>query len=138
MSPHGIRPSIALWVAGAASVLISGLAAQGPGGPRPRDRVNGHDAAPSEVIVKYKTPKSAGERAAVNAMVDAEQDDDLGGGDGRIRHVKSRRFDAATLVAYFRGAHVFLCRDRVEQRRRKRTVERDQPANAVTVPIATM
>ncbi len=100
------RYALVLFVIGAAAwVLTGGLFAQGRGQRGAgHDRVNGHEAAAGEVIVKYRNPKNAAERAQVDAIVDAEQDDELGDSSGRVRHIKSRRFDAATLVAYFNGA----------------------------------
>ena len=100
------RYSLVLFVVGAAAWLLTGgLFAQGRGQRGAgHDRVNGREAAAGEVIVKYRNSKNAAERAQINAIVDAEQDDDLGDSNGRLRHIKSRRFDAATLVAYFNGA----------------------------------
>src|SRR5687767_3286854 len=94
------RYCLALLVLVAAGWILSGgLSAQGPGGQRLRDRFNGHEAVSGEVIVKYRTVKNAAERAQINAIIDAEKDDEIGDSSGRLRHIKSRRFDAATLVA---------------------------------------
>jgi subtilisin family serine protease len=90
-------------VAAAGWVLADGVLAQGPPGARPDDRVNGYAAAPGEVIVKYVTPRTIAELAQTDAIIGATRDDELGG-DRRIRHIRSDRFDAATLVSYFRGA----------------------------------
>jgi subtilisin family serine protease len=95
---------VLLVIAAAARLLSGGLFAQGPGGRGPKDRVNGREAEANEVIVKYRNPKSAAERNQINAIVDADKDDPIGDDEGRIRHIRSRRFDAATLVAYFSGA----------------------------------
>jgi subtilisin family serine protease len=89
---------------GAGWILSDGVLAQGFGGQRLIERLNGHDAVAGEVIVKYFAPKTASERAQTDAIVAASKDDDLGNSGGRIRHIRSTRYDAATLVSYFQGA----------------------------------
>ena len=84
-------------------VLSGGVLAQGPPGQRTTDRVNGHDAVAGEGIVKYVAPRTTAELAQTDAIIAATSDDDLGG-NGRLRHIRSDRFDAAALVSFFRGA----------------------------------
>src|SRR5262245_8580057 len=74
-------------------VLSGGVLAQGPPGQRATDRVNGRDAVAGEVIVKFLTPKTTAELAQTDAIIAATKDDDLGG-NGRLRHIRSDRFDA--------------------------------------------
>ena len=85
-------------IAATAWILTNALSAQAQRNSG-RDRVNGHDAESGEVLVKYRAGHTPDERAQHNAVVDADQDEAVG--NGRIRRVHSRRFDAATLVSYF-------------------------------------
>jgi serine protease len=99
-----VQPFLLVALIGVAAwILTGGVFAQGPGRQGGHDRVNGRDAAAGEVLVKYRTAKSAEERAQAHAVIDADRDEQVGS-DDRVRLIHSRRFDAATLVAYFRGA----------------------------------
>jgi serine protease len=95
---------LAMLLGAAGGILTDAVWAQGFGGQRLIERINGHDAVAGEVIVKYFAAKTAGERAQADAIVAAIKDDDLGNSGGRIRHIRSTRYDAATLVSYFQGA----------------------------------
>jgi hypothetical protein len=95
---------LAMLSGAAGGILTDAVWAQGFGGQRLIERINGHDMVAGEVIVKYFAAKTAGERAQADAIVSAIKDDDLGNSGGRIRHIRSTRCDAATLVSYFQGA----------------------------------
>ena len=89
-------------IAGAAGILVNGLAAQGPRSQSGHDLVRGREAAAGEVLVKFRADQSSAERTQVDAILDADRDED--GPVRRLRTIHSRRFDASTLVAFFQGA----------------------------------
>src|SRR5262245_20758236 len=91
--------ALASVLAGAAWILSDSATAQGG---RPRDVDNGREAAANEVLVKFNRPQNANERAQTRASVDADVDEDLVV--NGVRRIRSRRFDAATLVNFFQGA----------------------------------
>ena len=86
-----------LVITSAAAILTGGLSAQ----RSTRDVVNGREAASNEVLVKFSRAEAPDERAQTAAIVDADLDHDKPNG---VRRIRSRKYDAATLVNYFLGA----------------------------------
>ena len=87
-----------------AYMITDGLSAQAPRGQgaSAQDVVNGHQAVANEVLVKFTRPQTPGERSQTDALLDADRDNNLNSDD--VRHIHSRRFDTAALVAFFAGA----------------------------------
>jgi len=67
-----------------------------------RELVSGGRSVPGEVLVKFKRPPTANERAALHSQIDADSDETVGGL-GVVRF-HSRTFDVGTLINFF-SAH---------------------------------
>ena len=89
-------------VAAGVSVLVGNAQQPNPGRPAAPEMVNGHEAVAGEVLVKFRRPVTAAERARTAAQLDLDHDVALNS--AGVRHLRSRGLRTSALLAHFQGA----------------------------------